>query len=104
MSDVKLERNGVSIDGTLRVNGNGLHMGSPENLRITSGGSTTSVTVGSTQKPARVQLKGHGNEAFLFVAGLMRCAEVDTGKLSVDGTDLAAKIAELERRLAALEG
>jgi hypothetical protein len=103
MADIKLDRNHVAVEGVLRVEGNGLQMGTPVNLRITSGGPHTRVAVGSAQKPAKVELTGTGGKAFLHVDGLMRSAKVDTAKLSIGGADLLARIADLERRIAALE-
>ena len=103
MADIKLDRNHVAVEGVLRVEGNGLQMGTPVNLRITSGGARTRVAVGSTQKPASVELTGTGGKAFLHVDGLMRSAKVDTAKLTIGGADLLARITRLERRIAALE-
>lgn len=103
MADIKLNKNDVTVEGVLKVEGNGVLVGTPTNVQIQTGGARARVTVGSSEKSANVTLKGPGGKAFLHVDGLMRSAKVDTAKLSVGGADLMARIARLERRIAVLE-
>lgn len=103
MADIKLERNHVAVEGVLKVEGNGLFVGTPVNVTVQTGGPRSRVVVGTPQKPATVTLKGTGANAFLHVDGLVRSAKVDTAKLTIGGADLLARIDHLERRIAALE-
>lgn len=102
-ADVRLERNSVAVEGVLVVEGNGLRVGDPVQVIITTGGSTTNLQIGSAQKPARILLKGQRGNAFLHVPGLIRCDEIDAGKVKAGNRDLLDKVADLERRVARLE-
>lgn len=102
-SDVRLERNSVAVEGVLVVEGNGLRVGTPVQIIVTTGGRATDLQIGSAQKPAKIRLKGQGGNAFLHVPGLIRCNEIDAGKVKAGNRDLLDKIADLERRVAQLE-
>ena len=102
-TDLRLERNSVAIEGALVVEGNALRVGPTNSFRLTTGGNRANLQIGSAQQPGRIQVHGRSGTALLHVQGLIRSPQIDTAKLTVRGTDLAAKIAELERRIAQLE-
>lgn len=102
-TDLRLDRNSVAVEGGLVVEGNALRVGTKKGLQLTTGGARADLQVGNNTQPGRIRVLGRGNGGFLHVQGLIRSSEIDTAKLSAGGVDLLARIADLERRIAALE-